>query len=534
MSGPAPFVLSSTPGDNLQRYNALKTQGFVVVDVLSREEVEKLSTGFYQLFSDKAATSGFHTTMATHEPAYREAVDTFIKSVMSPKVAEIMPGYRVLFSNFMHKPASSASEVGLHRDWEYVDESQYSSYNLWLPMVDISAENGSFYVLPGSHLIPHGPRATPFDNALKTFNNTIRKLAQPISLKAGQGILYHSGLIHFSGPNQSHEDRLAAGMVCVPAEAQIYHHHKDSSGKGYRRYHVDDSFYYSFDPQSLPSSAYTYDMVLQAEEEKNTGPWLLDYARKSGMATDLVAEYYDTTTEGYLQTYGEAIQAFRPKQLSDLYEYLISSIGINDGMKILDAGCGVGGPAIYFAKKRKVDITGYTISQKQVDIAKENIGKLWWKKGKVDVRLGDYHELSQLEGPETFDAVLFLESLGHSYDPRKVISEAYRVLKPDGIIYIKDFFPHEVADPDLTEKYRYVINRINDAYAYNVLDLITLIEALRQTGFMIGFIKKFDFADDISARAAFEELYGIDLFGDIPEFRVAEWLEIKCIKPGKE
>ena len=245
---------------------------------------------------------------------------------------------------------------------------------------------------------------------------------------------------------------------------------------------------------------------------------------------EAIGKYYDKFTEGYLATYGSTIQAFRPSNLSDLHEYVIQSAGLSDGQAILDAGCGVGGPSMYFADKLDVTIQGITISQEQVNIANRRIQERSLGE-KVKVGLGDFHELNTQFSENSFDRVLFLESLGHAEDSASVIKQCFSILKDEGEIYIKDFFPFEIEDEAKRERHQFVIDRINDSYFYNVLNLNKTLSALRRVGFEVLFVKKFDFVDDITARAAFEENFKIDLFGEMEEFRVAEWLEIKCRKP---
>lgn len=151
-----------------------------------------------------------------------------------------------------------------------------------------------------------------------------------------------------------------------------------------------------------------------------------------------IASYYDRTTETYLRIYGEVIQAFRPKSNRKLLSYLRSSIGFKKGQKILDAGCGVGGPAVYFANKVNVSIEGVTISDVQVEKANEKIRSKRLS-SRVNIQKGDFHHLSQYFSPLDFDGAIFLESLGHAEDPVKVLNEAAQLVKPNGFIYIKDF-----------------------------------------------------------------------------------------------
>ncbi|MCP4123957.1 MAG: class I SAM-dependent methyltransferase [Bacteroidetes bacterium] len=252
--------------------------------------------------------------------------------------------------------------------------------------------------------------------------------------------------------------------------------------------------------------------------------------KKENAGQDAVASYYDQYTEGYLNTYGDTIQAFRPTRTEELHDYVIKNSGMSNNMRILDAGCGVAGPSCYFATHMEVSIDGITISPEQ-----KRLGELRVRDHSLEKRVriveGDFHQLSQHFKPNTHDLVLFLESLGHARDSAAVLEEAWKVMKPDGCIYIKDFFPFDITDSETKAKHRLVIDRINSSYSYNVLNLEQTIRKLRQVGFELLFVKKFDFQDDITARFNFEEMFHIDLFGDMEEFRVAEWLEIKCRKP---
>jgi len=247
--------------------------------------------------------------------------------------------------------------------------------------------------------------------------------------------------------------------------------------------------------------------------------------------SEKVARYYDEWQEGYDRVYGDTIQAFRPTETAALLKYIISSAAITDGQKILDAGCGVAGPAIRIAEKFDVNITAVTVSLLQADRASRSVTD----KGltsRIQVYCADYHELSAHFEVNSFDRVLFLESLGHSGEPAKAIAEAYAVLRPGGSIYIKDFYYKEPADEYWKGRISKTIDNINRLYQYNTLNLTKTIIALRAVGFEIHFIRKFAFKDDISIRQEFESRFNIDIFGGEPEFAPAEWLEIKCLKPA--
>jgi len=240
--------------------------------------------------------------------------------------------------------------------------------------------------------------------------------------------------------------------------------------------------------------------------------------------------YYNKMTSSYMEIYGDVIQAFRPTETESLLDYIGRSAGINWNLKVLDLGCGVAGPAIHFAKRWNANVDGITISDIQLSegirkIKEEQLG------AKINLYLGDYHHLEERIIPNNdYDVVLFLESLGHSYDVQSAIKNAYTKLKKGGGLYIKDFYKRQVENKDEQKKIDRVISNINKNYTYNTLNLAEVKKALKICGFEIQFIKQFDFIDDIKIRYEFELQNNIDIFEGQTEFYPADWLEIKCVK----
>ncbi len=248
-----------------------------------------------------------------------------------------------------------------------------------------------------------------------------------------------------------------------------------------------------------------------------------------------VEEFYDKQTDNFLKVYGEVIQAFRTKDIANLLDYQIDSIGLKGGMQVLDAGCGVCGPAVYFAEKTGVHIDAVTISGVQAEIAKKKI-EAKGLSGKVHVHHGDYHRLQDIFTDNKFDVVYFLESWGHSTDKAKAIDSAWQVLRPGGLLYIKDLFTKEPLTPVQKPFIDRELTRINSAYRYQVADLYPVLEYLRKKGWILSELKTVDIPlddfENLSISNDFQELTGIgkiDNWGDYV-FPV-EFFELKCTKP---
>lgn len=243
-----------------------------------------------------------------------------------------------------------------------------------------------------------------------------------------------------------------------------------------------------------------------------------------------VAHYYDTTTPAYQQATGDIIQAFRPASDDELLQAISSGAGIKNAMRILDAGCGLCAPAIWFAQHADIRIDAITISNVQVAEAEKKINAAGVQHS-VRVMQGDYHRLAELFPENTFDVVLFIESMGHAADVQAAVRGAYHVLKPGGFIYIKDFTWKETRDSALEKEYQSVVEAINRNYAYNVLNLTELIFELRKCGFLIDFIKKPDYESDYSYTVKFELAVGIETWKEMARLKPGEWFELRFQKP---
>jgi len=128
-----------------------------------------------------------------------------------------------------------------------------------------------------------------------------------------------------------------------------------------------------------------------------------------------------------------------------LRDRLLDAVALNDGDKVLDAGCGLGLMAIGAAKRMKsgkvtaVDSwSPLMISGKGSDGVRDN-AKLEGVADRVRVEKADLRKLVYPEG--NFDAVISVMSLHHLADEPdrdQAVREFYRVLKPAGWLLIFD------------------------------------------------------------------------------------------------
>lgn len=245
-------------------------------------------------------------------------------------------------------------------------------------------------------------------------------------------------------------------------------------------------------------------------------------------STKEIAEYYNKWTGLYLETYGDTIQGCRTPNLPDLHQYILQQSGMTHGHRILDGGCGVCGPSVYFAQKLDVKIDGMTISPVQKQMADERI-KAEGLQDKINVICDDFYNADKHFAPETFDIVIFLEALGHSDRAYEVAKKMWHLIKPGGVIFIKDYFINE-SDLMAPEKRDLVINNINTVYHYHTMELNPLVSALRQAGFVLEWILNPDHEKSWQHVFDFEQRAGFDSWGGMEKFAQWESFELRFRK----
>jgi cyclopropane fatty-acyl-phospholipid synthase-like methyltransferase len=97
------------------------------------------------------------------------------------------------------------------------------------------------------------------------------------------------------------------------------------------------------------------------------------FKKKTDYESLQVGDFYNKNHDAFIKVYGEVIQAFRTNNLDNILNSQIESIGLKEGQHVLDAGCGVCGPARYFAKKTGCNIDAVTISEVQLKAANKHI-----------------------------------------------------------------------------------------------------------------------------------------------------------------
>ncbi|ERN00850.1 cycloartenol-C-24-methyltransferase 1 isoform X2 [Amborella trichopoda] len=156
-------------------------------------------------------------------------------------------------------------------------------------------------------------------------------------------------------------------------------------------------------------------------------------SRKANYA-DMVNKYYDLSTSFYEYGWGESFH-FAPRwkgeSLQDSIKrhehFLALQLGLKPGMKVLDVGCGIGGPLREIARFSLTSITGLNNNEYQISRGTV-LNRIAGVDKTCDFVKADFMKMGFPDN--AFDAVYAIEATCHAPNAVGCYKEIYRVLKP--------------------------------------------------------------------------------------------------------
>lgn len=150
--------------------------------------------------------------------------------------------------------------------------------------------------------------------------------------------------------------------------------------------------------------------------------------------SDMVNKYYDLATSFYEFGWGESFH-FAPRWKGESLKesikrhehFLALQLGLKRGMKVLDVGCGIGGPLREISRFSLVSITGLNNNEYQVTRGNE-LNRLAGLVNSCNFIKADFMKMPFPDN--TFDAIYAIEATCHAPDALGCYKEIYRVLKP--------------------------------------------------------------------------------------------------------
>lgn len=232
---------------NVQLQDRLDQHGFLILDFLRKAEIEELSDLFTKMNGsrDDIPYDKLYTCLHNSDAEYRAAMNHEIGNVLRKKLDGLFKDIKNTVYTFQIKGIGPDSELYPHQDWSFTREEEgFRTYTLWVSLIDSNESNGTLSILPGSHSLLNNIRGAGIEPLFSGKQSEVIPFLTPLSIKAGQLVLFDSALLHYSAPNYSDSIRVSVMTNIVPRQAVVYLYfqNKDKPGMA-EEYQVPDDFF---------------------------------------------------------------------------------------------------------------------------------------------------------------------------------------------------------------------------------------------------------------------------------------------------
>ncbi|EST24320.1 SAM-dependent methyltransferase [Streptomyces niveus] len=162
----------------------------------------------------------------------------------------------------------------------------------------------------------------------------------------------------------------------------------------------------------------------------------------------------------------------------DKLDLVCRKLGLSDGDRLLDVGCGWGSMAMHAAREYGAQVTGVTLSREQAAYARKRIAEAGLT-DRIEIRVQDYRDVR--DGP--YDAISSIGMAEHvgSVRYREYADDLFALLKPGGRL-----LNHQIARRPEKDESQYHIDDFIDAYVFPDGELAPLgrtLSTLEEAGF---------------------------------------------------
>jgi len=244
-----------------QKQNEFMRKGYAQFPFLSANDVNHLLAEMKELTPDDRfdpdgsaiCRNTFHSSFLDTNADYKQKTYDLISELVGPRLKDILADYKILLCQFVVKPPGKGDLLP-HQNWNFVRNHKNTTVTVWCPLTDVGVSNGTLRVVEASHKISPFIAAPFLPNYCANFEAEIReKYSTPITLNAGECVIFDDSLLHWSEPNRSKESRDVMVVECIPAESvgTIFFFDRESPENEFEVLEVDSSFFVRNTPDRL-------------------------------------------------------------------------------------------------------------------------------------------------------------------------------------------------------------------------------------------------------------------------------------------
>lgn len=265
---------------NTEQQLLFEKEGYIKLPALSEEDILQLTQLHQKLGLKDEKGYGFHVGMDNADKGLVANMVEEISKIALPKLEKHLFETQLITASFVIKEPNPKGVVPPHQDWSFVEnEQEHCSVTCWIPLQDVTMDNGCLGVIKGSnHFFEnHRPSPSPqVETPLKKHMFTIFPFLNTIEMKAGEALIFNNKTIHASPPNITNQARLAVGLGFTQKNAELRHYYlKPGTDSTLLKYKITPDFFLKYDNATL-SAMYANNEVLICVGQPEEMPYHFD------------------------------------------------------------------------------------------------------------------------------------------------------------------------------------------------------------------------------------------------------------------
>ncbi len=225
--------------------NEFQINGYVhLKGFITPEQVEELMFLFKSHYDYAGQPIALWNSLCDIDHKVSATLSDRILNVVKPNIQSTFKNYKCPAATFLVKNATEKSSIYVHRDFSVHEEDKFSYRNIWMPIVDTTPENGTLYVVKGSHRfftypLPH---FTPWP--YKNHEKLLMDHCEIIYAKAGDLIVYDDKVLHGSFDNKTTLARPVVHFGLLHEDAQLCYFYHNLESDEVTVYEVPYTFFF--------------------------------------------------------------------------------------------------------------------------------------------------------------------------------------------------------------------------------------------------------------------------------------------------
>lgn len=202
------------------------SQGFVIQPLLNQQKTDKLLAIANHFPVD--GHMAFYSSSYHKDLELKRKTDAEVRAIVNDEICNIFENFDYLGSAFLYKQPGANGEMPPHQDWTVVNENEACTLTVWIPLQELTPENGAIECIAQSHKKFNFLRAPSVPFVYQNQSNLLKESMETYFLKAGEAFIFNHALVHASSPNHSDTTRTAIAIGLKPKNQPLFMYYRQN------------------------------------------------------------------------------------------------------------------------------------------------------------------------------------------------------------------------------------------------------------------------------------------------------------------